>query len=714
MRLKFIALLLSSLLHISFLFSQVINLEWANHIGSNFSSKCKSITTDALGNVYSIGFFYNGLDLDPGPGVYYISAYGGCDIYIQKLDADGNFVWAKNMSSFTNDAGISIAVDNIGNVYATGNFRNITNFDPGIDDYLQTSVGNTDVFVLKLDTDGNFVWAKSMGGFSNDSGNSIVVDELGYVFTTGYFNGSVDFDPGIGVTTLTSNGYEDVFVQKLDTDGNFVWAKSFGGLGYDFSNSIAVDTSGNVYSTGTFQNSVDFNSGLGQYTLTSSGYQNGFIHKLDSNGDFVWVKQIKSIGSVSSNSIGVDTSGDVYTTGSFNDTTDFDPGLGILNHIPAGANDIFIQKLNGNGDLVWIKQIGDITNAYGRSLTLDEVGNVYITGEFSGMVDFNPDVYASEILSSLNANFDAFVLKLDTSGDFIWATNMGSTNTDKGVALAVDPLNNVITTGSFNNTVDFDPGLGVFNLIAFYNNNIFIQKLSQCISTLPVPDNDSLPLLTLQCLHTTPTPPTASNGCGTTLTATSSISFPLSDSLLTKIDWNYTDASGNTITQFQFVDWVLGIDATTTTNGTTVTSNTPNSMYQWLDCNNGYTPLVGENNQSFTPSANGSYAVQIIENNCIDTSACVLFTTYGTSELTKDIAFVVYPNPSSNGYNVSFEEPLESTEILISNIQGQLVYKNTYTMVSKLYIDLNGVSKGLYFLTVQSKTSHNTVELVKH
>ncbi len=139
----------------------------------------------------------------------------------------------------------------------------------------------------------NFVWAKSFSGNGNEYGFSICSDASGNVYTTGHFDGTVDFDPGPGVVNLTSTGAADVFITKLNSAGNLVWVKSFGGVpaNNDVGSSITTDASGNVYTTGYFYGTVDFDPGASTFTLTSVAYDI-FISKLDASGNFIWAKQM--------------------------------------------------------------------------------------------------------------------------------------------------------------------------------------------------------------------------------------------------------------------------------------------------------------------------------------------------------------------------------------------------------------------------------------
>ncbi len=209
----------------------------------------------------------------------------------------------------------------------------------------------------------NFVWAKQVGGSETDNGNSIATDANGNVYITGNFEATVDFDPGAGSFNLTSNGgsfYSDIFIEKLDANGNFLWAKQIGGIGNDYGWSIATDDSGNVYTTGRFKGqNVDFDPGAGIFNLSSGGGSSYdiFIEKLSSNGSFVWAKQMGGTADDMGLSITMDLFGNIFTTGSFQGIVDFDPDTGIFNLNSTGSEDIFIQKLDANGNFLWANSI---------------------------------------------------------------------------------------------------------------------------------------------------------------------------------------------------------------------------------------------------------------------------------------------------------------------------------------------------------------------
>lgn len=222
-----------------------------------------------------------------------------------------------------------------------------------------------------------FQWAGAF--FANSKANSIKTDINGNVYTTGVFTGTVDFDPGAGVYNLVSAGSNDIFISKLDAYGNFVWAKSMGGIGSEEGRSITADSLGGVYITGLFENTADFDPGPAVFNMISQNYEDIFICKLDSNGNFVWALRFgSSIGNDEGHSITTDVIGNIYITGFFSYTSDFDPGPGVLNMTAAGYGDIFIIKLDSNGNLVWANKSGDPITDWGYHLIVDDVGQTYI------------------------------------------------------------------------------------------------------------------------------------------------------------------------------------------------------------------------------------------------------------------------------------------------------------------------------------------------
>lgn len=454
------------------------NLTWAKNMGGTSLDNGLSVTVDASGNVYTIGYFQGTADFDPGTGVSNLTSSGGTDIFISKLNSSGNFVWARRIGGAGSDVGRSIKVDGSGNTYFTGNFSTSVDFDPGAGTFSLTSVGANDIFIAKLDASGNFVWAKQIGSASNDFGYGIALDGAGNVYTTGAFDNTADFDPGVGTFTITSAGSTDIFVSKLNSSGNFVWAKSFGSNLSDFGLCITLDGASNVLTSGYFQGTGDFDPGASTFPLSAVNARDIFISKLSSSGNFVWAKQIGGPGNETANSIAADASGNVYTTGSFDLSADFDPGASVFSMNTVGADDIFISKLNQSGLFSFAKGIGSTGFDYGRGVFISNSGNVLTTGEFSGSADFDPGISTNSLTAM--GSTDIYISQLDGNGNYIAANAIGATSTSAaGNCITYDGTANIYLTGLFSGTTDFDPNSGVVNLVALGTQaDVFVLKLN--------------------------------------------------------------------------------------------------------------------------------------------------------------------------------------------------------------------------------------------
>jgi hypothetical protein len=258
----------------------------------------------------------------------------------------GDFVWAKRLGGTSSDIGYAVTVDDAENVFTTGSFSTTADFDPGTSNFDMTAVSN-DIFVTKLDEVRKLCLGQGHG--RNWSSEMLVWHSsrlCGNVYTYWLFHNTADFDPGAGTANLVSVGFNDAFISKLDANGNYLWAKGMGGTSDDESSSLALDEYGNVYATGGFESTVDFDPGPGTFNLTPGGSGSGFIVKLDEAGDFVWAQAFEGLGGTTPEGIDVDIYGSIYTTGYFNGTVDFDTGPGVSNVTASGSNDTFIHKMH--------------------------------------------------------------------------------------------------------------------------------------------------------------------------------------------------------------------------------------------------------------------------------------------------------------------------------------------------------------------------------
>lgn len=576
----------------------VPRLEWVSQMGGTGFNTGEDIFVDGSGNVYTTGLFWGTVDFDPGPGTFNLTSAGTSDIFITKQDPSGTLIWAVRMGGTGNDDGFSITVDLNGNVLTTGHFRNTVDFDPG-PGVFNLSAGFYDSFISKLDASGNFVWAVKFGEGSNDqNGYSIGVDAAGNVYTTGSYINTVDFDPGAGVFNLSSS-CNDGYVSKLSPNGDFIWAKRLGGTGCnEEGNSIVVDATGNVFIAGQFNGTSDFDPNAGTFNLTSAGSNDIFICMLDATGSFVWAKQLGGTLNDQVGSMVMDDLGNLLITGNFTGTADFDPGAGVFSLTSSGGQDVFVCKLNNLGDFVWAKNMGGTLDDFGHDIMVDPLGNAYTTGEFRDNADFDP---GSGTFILNGGTVDGFVSKLDASGNFAWAIEIGGSGFDYGYGITVDALENVYTTGAFySSNTDFDPTPCPVLLATLGSGDIFVQKLNKAI---PLPPAHSI---------TSFTP--ASGPVGTTVTLTGTNFSPTAaNNLVTFFNNRTATVTASTPTSItttvpalsttgQISVTVNCITVQSATNFTVTASPTQDFITQW----NLATTGSGANQLSFGTATSGT------------------------------------------------------------------------------------------------------------
>ena len=349
------------------------------------------IAVDGAGYVYVTGYFSGTATF----GSHTLTTNGSKDIFVAKIDPTNRiWVWAVKAGGAGNDEGHGIAVDGAGNAYVTGCFEGTATF--GSQTLTTTDEYANDVFVTKLGTSGNWLWAVKAGGDYYDDGRDIAVDGAGNAYVTGYFNNTATF--GSYTLSATEGFYSDIFVAKLGTSGNWLWAVEAGAVEHDVGDGIAVDGAGNAYVTGYFKNTAHF----GNHTLTSSGGYDIFAAKLNPSGNWLWAVKAGGTSVDQGYGIAVDGAGNAYVTGRFEGTATF----GSHTLTSTGSYDIFAARLNPSGTWQWAVKAGGTDSDTGSGIAVDGAGNAYVTGYFTGTATFG-----SHTLTS-SGGTDIFVAKL--------------------------------------------------------------------------------------------------------------------------------------------------------------------------------------------------------------------------------------------------------------------------------------------------------------
>lgn len=356
-------------------------LIWATKFWAN---SAPHLAVDAQGNIYATGTFTGIVDFDPSEGVHNLTATNAT--YLLKLNSDGGFLWVKSIEGLV--AGSAITIDNGGNIIIAGTFSSTVDFDPGTTTAEMTSEGSGDIFTLKVDGLGNFLWVSRIGGALGDVSPSVTVDSSGNVLTGGTVYGTVSITGSNAPLTASAAG--DMLIAKFSPSGSFVSALHTPGS-LAFTNALNTDAEGNLYAIASFSGETDVDPTNGVFNLTAVSDNDAVILKFGPSGDFLWAKQLSSPLYEDTDSITTDAAGNVYVSGLFMESIDADPGSGeTLLTVPEDVQGGFIIKLNTEGNFLWVNSLEaeSLLSASPNIIAADSTGAIYSSGAFGGTLSF--------------------------------------------------------------------------------------------------------------------------------------------------------------------------------------------------------------------------------------------------------------------------------------------------------------------------------------
>ncbi|MFT5325911.1 MAG: hypothetical protein ACI8P0_003785, partial [Planctomycetaceae bacterium] len=363
------------------------------------------------------------------------SVTGAAESPNTKTEARRTIEWVRQEGGSKHDKIRGITVDAAGNCYVTGEFTDEAVFSGRT---LQ-SRGSMDFVLAKYSPDGKLLWLQTAGGTEIDRGYSVAVDAAGNPYVTGHFQ-SPEFR--IGEATFTNRGDYDYFVAKFDADGEFQWAHSGGGEGYDYGHGIAVMPSGDVYVAGSFSGVVT----LGDAKSANAKGKSIFVAKYDTDGRMQWSRLAGNDLGQSGHNIAVGPDGDCYVSGYVTGVVQLGGGeFGT----PSTVKDIFVARLNAEGNFVWATTAGGGSDGLSTGVAVDGIGNCYLTGMFTKKA-----VFGSTTLVSAG-EYDVFVARINADGKPAWAYSGGGEKIDYGLGIATDVNGNCYITGEFTDDVKF-------------------------------------------------------------------------------------------------------------------------------------------------------------------------------------------------------------------------------------------------------------------
>lgn len=531
----------------------------------------------------------------------------------------------------------------------------------------------------------NYQWAFNLGTNQGIAvGEAITSDNSDNIILVGFISQTVDMDPGSGVSNLIATGsFDNIFIAKYDHQKNLLWAFSIGSSGQIRAENITIDHNDNIYVSGGFTSSFDFDPGIGVFALPGTNHFQGFLAKYDSAGNFIWAIPFYdgSTNYTTAGSIECDLQGNIFVVGNFDLPMDADPSPGISMLNANGTGSVFICKYDSSGNLLFAKMIegSNSNSARNGDIEISSTGNLFITGRSEGTVDLDP---GSSALLTMNVP-SIFIVSLDSSGNFLWGQNIGpdvSTFPFK-VPVSIDAMDNIYITGNLAGVIDFDSGPANTNdsalqgsgdlFIAKYNSSgafiwaeTFGSPISDFSRSIDIDVQGNI-FITGEIWGAADFDP----GIGTAIMGTTSI-----DAFFAAYDQNGTYLSSYCISGSNNAD-----------SGNDVVCNTYGSFFCGrLFGIHDFDPGPSNSNYGSSNNANG-YLVNYS-------------SVTGVNQLYAENSISVYPNPSSDFISLHLSTPINGTGI-IYNSMGQEV-STFFFDTEEGKIPVGHLSDGFYFIVL--------------
>lgn len=444
--------------------------------GSSGAEFIHGYSVDNAGDLIIGGTFERTVDFNMAQGEEsLLTAVSKYDMYIAKHDMSGNYKWAIHLNGNPSQWYYlySLTTDQSGNIYITGFTDSWIDLDPSDEEAIANEQEDRVFFIAKYNPSGEYQWGHTIG--NNETNGSIIGWDIAvdngseYLYVSGVFNGTTDFDPSENTFNLEPSRYGNFFLAKYSINGAFIWAKMMthsNEFGYGRPSRLQMDQDNNVYMGGSITGTFDMDPSDESYVIVSQGEfnQDGFISKYDQNGNFLWAF---AIGSATEDYITnlKYKNNKIYTVGAYSDTVDFDPSNNTfeLISIPNETSGFmsvydseghFQSAIGLQGKMFEFNGSGGIIN----DIDLDSENNIYLIGSFFGTFDFDPSDQVVELASTGGiSDYDMFLAKYDQNNNYIWAINAGGQSQEQGYHVRANGNENVIAFGYYDGYCDFDP-----------------------------------------------------------------------------------------------------------------------------------------------------------------------------------------------------------------------------------------------------------------
>lgn len=481
MNLKF-TFFFSLLLCSSWTFGQ--NYNWHETIGSGGINGAESLIKDSNGDYYLSGTFSETITFDNGAGGISLTSNGGQDNFLAKRNgATGLYDWAFGLGTNAEYEFISsIALDEFNNVILACAFWNTLDVDPSENVHEVTAVGNSDIGIFKYNSNGEFLWAYTVGHFGGDDPYGIAIDSNNDILVSGSYQFTPDFDAGEGEALAPTYGSYDAFLVSITNDGVFEWLVTSGGTGWDVFRDVEIDGGDNIYIGGYVADDFIITATNQEYPVIGTG-TNGVLMKLSNTGSLNWSRTTD--GNSASYIYDIHYKNNtLYATGLMDGTIDFDSSPMVTANY-SGQYDAFVGSWSNLGDFISANVFQGTTDwDYGIVVTTDEYDNIYVGGSFFGTVNFGTISNTIELTSAYS---DGFVVKMDNQLNVEWAFDFGGNSIDEPGSMLYDGDDNLLIAGVISGSSDIDPSENEVTVTTTANREIFLASYN--IDLIPVVSN---------------------------------------------------------------------------------------------------------------------------------------------------------------------------------------------------------------------------------
>lgn len=411
-----------------------------------------SMALDDSGNQYTCGLLEGKADFSRDSNAYFLRSNGQFDCFVAKYNSEGKLLWAKSFGGISTDLPSKIAVDKEQNIVLLGTFWYTMQIDPNTPASKVTSNGASDLFVLKLKQNGDFVWIKTIGNDRYDQSYGLDIGTNGDVLIAGNYNFNIDINPEQAVVELQGTQARNSYCIVFDKNGIYKWSKHIQGLKDNHYYAVCFDKLNNVYVAGSFAGQTYLHPETKTDSSNARGSAAALIQKFDQDGSFLWEKIIDGAAAEEITSLAIDPNNELIFSGYFNNSISFAPNDSF---ICLGTYSAFVAKCNANGALVWNKVFTNNKRVSISALAVDQNYNIWTVGVYNEVCDFNPNK-AYYPLENIGYD-DGFISKLNYLGEFVGAASLGSVNYEQFTEIKIFNKN-IIAVGNVYGTTTLKLG----------------------------------------------------------------------------------------------------------------------------------------------------------------------------------------------------------------------------------------------------------------